>query len=152
MPAGRPKGSGSLFTQPIADEICERISRGEALTVVSCDLNIHRNTIYDWQLQFKHFAVQFARARKLEYDTMAEECRQIADNVDEDPASRRVRVETRLRLLAKLDPTRFGDKIALEHSGQIDSKVTTVTAADRAARIKSRLEKRGEPAGIHGLQ
>lgn len=38
---------------------------------------------------------------------------EIVDILEEDPASRRVRAETRLKLLAKWDPKRYGDKLEL---------------------------------------
>ena len=53
---------------------------------------------------------------------------EIADDREEDPASRRVRIETRLKLLAKWDPKRYGDRLQAEltgaNGGPVRSEVT----------------------------
>jgi hypothetical protein len=76
-----------------------------------------------------------AHARDVGYDAMAEECLDIADNGGNDWMERldadgipigyqvngdhiqrsKLRIETRLKLLAKFNPKRYGDKIV--HSG-----------------------------------
>jgi len=69
-------------------------------------------TVSEWKARYPSFSVGFARAREEGFDAIAAECLQIADNIDEDAQSRRVRIEARLKLLAKWDYKRYGDKIA----------------------------------------
>jgi hypothetical protein len=69
-------------------------------------------TISDWKTKDPLFSANIARAREEGFDALAAECLQIADNLDEDAQSRRVRIEARLKLLAKWDYKRYGDKIA----------------------------------------
>jgi hypothetical protein len=62
---------------------------------------------------------------------IADECIEIADDKAEDPASRRVRVETRLKLLAKWNPKMYGERtqtaITGADGGPVRSEVTMAT-------------------------
>ena len=69
------------------------------------------------------------------------DCLTIADNTEEDPASRRVRVETRLKLLAKWCPRRYGDA-ANPNSQTVNVAVGVhvLTEEMRAELVKARRE------------
>jgi hypothetical protein len=79
----------------------------------------------------KALSASIARARDIGYDALAEECLLIADTVqfgqkqvmtDEGTATtiedmlghRKLQIETRLKLLAKFHPTKYGDRVAIE--------------------------------------
>ena len=51
---------------------------------------------------------------------MAEECIDISDDPELDPQDKRVRIDTRLRLIGKWNAKRYGDKIEHEVSGEVD--------------------------------
>lgn len=90
-------------------------------------------TVYVWRDEDEDFAGRFARARSLGHDAILQECQEIADDasndwmerVDEDGHSEgwrvngdhvsrsKLRVWTRLELLKRWDPQRFGDKVAV---------------------------------------
>jgi hypothetical protein len=82
-------------------------------------------------------SASIARARDIGYDALAEECLLIADNPqmgtrkvfssgaedDDDSLTvteedmlghRKLQIETRLKLLAKFHPTKYGDRVAIE--------------------------------------
>jgi hypothetical protein len=121
----RPRGRPSKFTQEIAEEICERLSRGEPLAVICRDVKMpDPSVVWDWTKRDEAFSQAIARARVAGFDAIADDCMAIADDRTDDPASRRVRVETRLKLLAKWDPKRYGDKLDLKHSGSVDLEIT----------------------------
>ncbi len=91
-------------------------------------------TVWDWGKARPDFAELIAGARTRGFDAIALDALDIADNGtndwmainDEDNGGYRVngeavarsklRVETRLKLLAKWDPKRYGDKLDVEHS------------------------------------
>lgn len=127
------------FDQSIADQICERIAQGEPLRQICRDPAMKsKSEVYRW-LDEKSadynadFAGRFARARVLGFDEIAEEALEIADDdtrdwepirdqdgqitgvrVDGEHVTRaKLRIETRLKLLAKWDPKRYGEKIAV---------------------------------------
>ena len=49
---------------------------------------------------------------------MAEEILSISDDPNEDPQSRRVRVDARKWLMSKWAPKRYGDKLEVEQTGE----------------------------------
>lgn len=126
-------GRKSTYTEKAAAEICERISNGEPLRQICRDENMPAwQTVYGWMEADADFAKRIARARELGYDAIAQDCLDIADDgrndsykdddgrvrVDTDIVQRsKLRIETRLKLLAKWDPKRYGEKIQQEHSG-----------------------------------
>lgn len=126
-------GRKSTFTQKAADEIVARLSKGEPLTVICrspgmpCD-----DTVRIWAEKNEAFGREIARAREVGFDQIALDALAISDDRDDDPASRRVRVETRLKLLAKWDPKRYGDalKIGGDGSGVPIMVATGVPRAD----------------------
>jgi hypothetical protein len=126
---GRP----TLYTLELADEICERLGEGEPLRQICRDERMpHWTTVYDWKTAHEEFSLRIARAREAGHDAIASDCLQIADDglndtyMDEDGNKRtdtdviqrsKLRIETRLKLLAKWDPKRYGDRITQEHTG-----------------------------------
>lgn len=131
---GRP----SSFTLKVAQEICDRISEGETLRSICRDDGMPKwQTVYRWMGQRKEFAARIARARELGHDAIAEEALEIADTplegvrteksadgtkeVREDMLGhRKLQVHTRMQLLAKWNPKKYGDKQDINLSGQLD--------------------------------
>lgn len=118
-PLGRPPGTDG-YTLEIDAEICSRISKGEPLTKMCREDEWlpSRETVYAWQDKYPEFAERFAQARVRGFDAIADDCVDIADNPipTADTQRDKLRVETRLKLLAKWDPRRYGDKLQTEHS------------------------------------
>lgn len=89
--------------------------------------------VYNWLNADDNFAQRFARAREIGHDVIAEEALAIADDAsndwmeqldsDDQPVGwklngdhvqrSKLRIETRLKLLAKWNPKRYGDKLEL---------------------------------------
>lgn len=113
--------------------ICLRLATGkEPMTVICRDLDVPVRTVNQWRKDDREIALQFDEARDMGYDAIAADCLEIADDgsrdymtladgrevPDHDHISRsKLRIETRLKLLAKWDPKRYGDKQQLEHTG-----------------------------------
>ncbi len=88
-------------------------------------------TVSDWKLKHEDFSADFARAREEGFDALAAQCLEIADETSHDTimvgsgdnereaantewiSRSKLRVETRLKLLAKWDPKRYGEKLAV---------------------------------------
>lgn len=131
-PQPKPRGGQTKFTQAIADEICERLAQGEPLRKICRDDRMPTwQTIYRWMAENADLSNRIAHAREAGFDAIAEECLEIADETAFDTVSTehgdrantewisrsKLRVETRLKLLAKWDPKRYGDKITNELTG-----------------------------------
>lgn len=128
---GAPKGSGSKYTEEIADQICDLVSNGVNLRAVCRMQGMPAwRTVYDWVVAKPDFAARLARAREMGYDALAEEALEISntpvmgqkqvmgDNktyttVEDMLGHRKLQIETRLKLLACWDPSKYGNKVAL---------------------------------------
>ncbi len=90
-------------------------------------------TVYEWISADEEFAARIAHARDLGFDAIAEEILDIADDGTNDWVERKrkdgstdvvldsehvqrskLRIETRLKLLAKWSPKKYGDKQQVE--------------------------------------
>jgi hypothetical protein len=146
---GRP----TKRTEEIIKRIIEGLSAGTPLTVICKEDGMpHDSTVRDWMAGDSDLSLAIARARETGFDQIALDALAIADNRDNDtiltdkggeiPNSEwisrsRLRVETRLKLLAKWDPKRYGDKITQEISGPdgapIQSQAVSLDPAQEAA-------------------
>ncbi|MEQ0776169.1 terminase [Paraburkholderia tropica] len=139
---GRP----TLFTLELAAEICERLAVGEPLASICRDGHMPAvRTVSDWKRDHGQFSADFARAREDGADAIAADCLDIADDATNDTivtdrgeqpntewiSRSRLRVETRLKLLAKWFPKTYGDKIDVTTGNES----LNLTAEQRAARL-----------------
>ncbi len=110
MPAGRPTD----YNQEIAEMILDKLADGKPMKVICkeegmpCYMSVLR-----WQRRHPEFGDLVARAKVDGTHALADECIEIADEKKADPADRRVRIDTRLRLIGKWNATIYGDKVAV---------------------------------------
>lgn len=143
--APKKTGRPSKYTAEIAQEICDRISRGEPLLQICGDQRMpKRQTVYDWLDRIDGLSGQFARAREAGCDAMAEESLAIIDreplavfdetgNKRYDPGSiswNKGRAEHRLKLLACWNPAKYGSKVAVGGDPGNPVKVEVQSEAD----------------------
>jgi hypothetical protein len=121
------------YNEDIAEEICERLSIGQTLSSI-CNLEGMPNysTIWRWESSNENFRNKSAHARKIGTHALADDCIRIADDPMLDAAEKRVRIDTRLRLLGKWNARQYGDKIEIENTGVKPLNVT-FTIGDRNA-------------------
>lgn len=118
-------------SQELKDEICSRVENGETLrSICREEGKPHFTSVYDWMKKDEAFALRFAHARESGHDAIAEECLVIADEsgadavydektgnikVDGEVIQRaKLRIETRLKLLAKWNPKKYGESTQLK--------------------------------------
>ena len=141
--------SRSTYRPEIAAEICTRLAEGEPLRQICRDPHMPAwQTVYDWIRADNEFASRIARARELGFDAIAEEALEIANTPvmgeeheeTEDGykvkradmlGHRKLQIYTRLQLLAKWCPQKYGEKTA------VDLNVTG-PLAERLARARAR--------------
>lgn len=81
----------------------------------------------------KDFDARIARAREDGYDVIADECMRLADTKPADQVEvgwRRLQIDTRLKLLAKWNPKKYGDRVGVDHAGGVTLNVTTGVPAE----------------------
>jgi hypothetical protein len=134
----RPRGRPTTRTPEISAEIVERLSRGETLLSICRDEHMPPDsTVRNWTLLYPEFAAEVARARELGYDAIAESCLEI---VDEPPVCgpdgkidqgyvqhQKLRAWTRQELLKKWAPKKYGERVAMEHTGADGGPIQTQT-------------------------
>lgn len=98
-------------TPEMVEAILEGMSKGQTLTSLCAAHGITRAAWGVWCAADEDLRIAHARAREEGHDAIAEDCLAIADDREDDPASRRVRTDVRLKLLAKWDPKRWGEKV-----------------------------------------
>lgn len=140
------RGRPSIYSPEIAEEIASRLSKGEPLAAICREEGMPSvSTVNNWRNADEAFSGRIVRAREDGFDAIALECLEIADDsgndrrfvgpegqerevVDSDHIQRaKLRVETRLKLLAKWDPKRYGDKVALTGDADSDPIKTQLT-------------------------
>lgn len=137
---GRP----SAYSETVALQICSGIASGMSLReVCSAETMPDKSTVLRWMLEkdskFDLFRDQYAQARVIQRELWADETVDISDDGLNDWMLRhdsdgnesgyqlngehvqrsRLRVDTRKWFLARLDPKKYGDKQAVEHSGTL---------------------------------
>ena len=141
----KPKmGRPSKYSPELAAEICQRLSEGEPLRQICRDDHMPAwRTIYDWMERDAELSAWIARARELGQDAIAEDCLRI---IDEEPTKviseggirydsafvqwQKNRVEQRLKLLAKWNPKRYGDRVQLAGDADQPIKIQAETQAE----------------------
>ena len=144
--SGRTRGRPSPYADrrsEIMGSVCEQIAKGVTMADICRQAGMpDRQTIYEWSVADADFALRIARARDEGADVIAEQSLAIVDAPPErgpdgkidagSVAHAKLRAEHRLKLLAKWNPKKYGDKIQAEHTGanggaiQVASTVTFV--------------------------
>lgn len=113
-------------------------------------------TVYQWQNEDEDFKSRFARARIIGFDVIAEEALHIADTPQEGVkyessalgskeiredmlGHRKLQIETRLKLLAKWDPKRYGDRV--DHTSSDGSMTPKAAQPVDAALVSALVDK-----------
>lgn len=117
------KGRPTKFTAELAEQIilrmCSRDRAGNvrAMRHICMDADMPaETTLYRWLAEEgddrDHFREQYARARETRTEMMSDDNIVIADT-ELDPKRARVRIQARQWYQSKLNPKRYGDKVAL---------------------------------------
>ncbi len=149
-PKGRPP---EPVPQDKIDAICEWIAQGQTLRQWCRENGIHYSTVYLWLEKDKDFAQRFAHAREVGHDAIADEALEIIDTEPEHAESwskeggskhrdgahvtwLRNRAEYRLKLLAKWNPKKYGDRTTL--AGDPDNPLMEpLDDTQRAAKLQA---------------
>lgn len=139
---GRP----SKYTEALVAEICDRVANGTPLREICReDDKPSWVTFYNWLCADKELSLRFAQARELGTDAIAEDALSIIDAIPEridggkmDSAYvqwQKNRVEMRLKLLAKWNPKKYGDRQII--AGDAEAPLVTTGDTPLMAAIKN---------------
>lgn len=152
--------------EDITKEILSRLAKGEPLAqICRDDFLCDPSTWRDWCAADETLAIAYARAREDGFDQIAMQCLEIANKTQEGVETttkadgaieekrgdmlghRKLQIETRLKLLAKWDPKRYGDKIAVGGSDDmppVQTKVDVTGLSVEQLRALSSIRVSGE--------
>ncbi|MCF3478964.1 terminase small subunit protein [Stenotrophomonas forensis] len=143
----------SKYSQQLADAICDLLVDGKSLrTICSTAKMPSRSTVIRWLAENEAFRNQYARARELQADTLAEEILDIADKAvlgerlkkdgkgkvlerqTGDMVERsKLMIDARKWYAGKLQPKKYGERVALDHGVQDNLADQLRAARERAA-------------------
>ena len=146
---GRP----TLYTEKLADNICEMLASGTSMRTISLDENMPCcSTMFKWIRENEEFSQQYAIAKQECADALVEEILDIADDGTNDwmeahgkdgdnvgwkingesMQRSRLRVDTRKWIASKMKPKKYGDKLFQEtkHSGTVGMRDVTQMSVD----------------------
>lgn len=132
----RKHAKPSKLTAALAREICARLSLGVPLAVICREAHMPSAAcVWRRAKEDESFAQELACAREAGFDQLAAQCLEIADDERHDwtlgqkgevtntvaITRAKLQIDTRLKLLTKWDPKRYGDKIDVnaQHSGEL---------------------------------
>lgn len=128
---GRP----AMYTQELAERICDLIAQGESLRHIEAIEGMpHKATIMRWCIKYPAFCEQYTRAKEQQAEALNEELLDIADDarndwiekenqktgttfiaLNEEAISRaRLRIETRKWLMGKMKPKKYGERATMD--------------------------------------
>ncbi len=158
-PGGRP----TIYTEEMAQEICDRLANGESLTKICRDEHVAaQTTIFNWLDENKQFLKKYVRARKRQAEIYADETVQIPDDLHDDvnrfsegegrkiPFDElrsltdlaKLRVNARQWHASKLRPKKYGDK--LQSTVKSEGKLEITDANDVKDKLLEKLSKKQE--------
>ena len=145
----------SKYTIEIAREICRQLAEGVPLREICRQDGMPEwRTIYDWMVKDDAavaagggagLSASIARAREIGYDAIAEDCLRIADDAANDwmetehgprlnaehVQRSKLRIETRLKLLAKWNPKKYGERVQVAGDADAPLKVEAELGAEK---------------------
>ncbi len=151
LPHGRP----SAYTEELADKICNLIVQGMSCNKISqLDDMPAKSVIYFWLSQHQSFLDKYTRALEIRSLTFLDEMADIADDGENDYYDKagksgetirvfdsehvqrsRLRVDTRIKLLEKLQPRKYGAKVDLNHGVQEDNPIMQLLNISKGTKL-----------------
>ena len=152
-PESRGRGRPTDYTDELATEICARLVSGEPLTAICRAEHMPDvRTVYRWLMVHDNFCQMYMIAREDQADTYADEIIDIADTpqlgtvIKTKPDGsqevregdmiehRRLRVDARKWVAAKLKPRKYSEKLMQELTGK-DGKALVPAGQSVAAAV-----------------
>lgn len=123
-------------------EIYGEVASGRSLDNVLSDEGMPSpSTFWRWHMDDENIRDNLARARENGVERHMGEIVRISDEVDEDPASRRVRIDARVKAAQMIAPRKYGPKLDVTSGGE-RVEADPVARATRIAAIFAEIEKR----------
>lgn len=145
----------------IAAEICARLAKGETLLKI-LDTKPRpegypcRVTFYEWLRNDQQIAEAYDKARAAGMEVLAEGCIEIAESdVDvvegkRDPAHiahKKLQIDTRIKLLSKWSPKRYGDRVEVRGNAEEPLNVNVTASLPPITELVEALYRKNAEGG-----
>lgn len=138
MATGRPSWD---YDPDIAEQICNEIAHSDKGLATICESNEDwpsRRTITKWILENEQFALNYARAKELQAEFLADQIVDIADTprgegTRDEVERSKLMVDARKWVAGKLLPKKYGERNVTEHTGAVMHVVSVGSVLDRPA-------------------
>lgn len=137
-------GKPVSYSPEVAAEVLRRLADGETLSDI-CDSEgmPHRHTFLDW-VTVGGLGSIYAHARLMSADVRFDRLRRLAASATSENAQAvRLMVDTEKWVVAKLNPAKYGDKLDLHVTGQLN--ISALPDDQLNARVEARLRAKLEP-------
>ncbi len=125
----KPPHRPTLYTPELGDSICQRLASGESLISLCSDAAMpNKSSVLLWVVKgdrgeepYVAFSDQYARAREAQSEAIMDEILAIADGCSgsKDDVNRdRLRVDTRLKALARMHPKKYSERVEQHITGK----------------------------------
>lgn len=138
-PTGKPNGRPKAYTEELAQKVLNQLALGKSVRrIAKMDGMPAASTIFLWQLNVPGFSEQYDLYKRWGIEALVDEAMDIADDGTNDfmedeymkgktPGYQlngeniqrsKLRVDTRLKVAAKLHPKKYGDKLDMTTNGK----------------------------------
>jgi hypothetical protein len=112
-------GKVTKLEPAVLTAICEDVANGKTMSAAAKERGITPSAVRKALLRDDEMFQLSSHARELGCDALADQCIEIADQSELDPQDRRIKIDTRIRLIGKWS-SRYSDKLMVQNN-------TTVT-------------------------
>lgn len=127
-------GCVSAYNQDLADDIIDRLWKGETLTAICAEIGVRPRTVRDWTDRYEDFGKAYEAAMVGGAHALIDQTLEIVDNLEEKPESRKVRAWQRFEMAKRKAPKVFGDRVQL--SGDPDAPLQGMSREQIDARLR----------------
>ncbi len=129
-----------MYSKEKGDAICELLAGGSSLRAACAEVGgVSPQAVLRWVEADEVFSEQYARARAIGYQLLADDILEISDDSKGDVyqdadgnertdtervARAKLRVDSRKWMLSKMLPKMYGDKVEHEHKGEVLHSLT----------------------------
>ncbi len=125
----------SKYSESIAEKILSRYADGETLSTICKDKNMpKRNTVYRWRQSYPEFGEAYEMAIEEHTDALIDQAGEIVDR-EVNPQLAKVRADHRKWLASRLNRSKYGDKLEVNHNHTIDIAQALLDATKRMKSI-----------------